>query len=67
MKIELNVLGMSCNHCEKAIQDALRSNQAVKEVKVNLASDLVTIEFDSALASKEELITLIENQGYDVN
>ena len=41
--VELLVLGMSCEHCRKAVTEALVALPAVESVEVDLATKKVTV------------------------
>ncbi|AUS24642.1 copper chaperone [Paenibacillus jamilae] len=63
-QVTLNVEGMSCNHCVKAVEGALEKVGATG--KVNLETKQVSVEYDESKLSVEALKTAIEDQGYDV-
>ena len=65
-KTTLQVSGMTCGHCEKAVKTALLSVEGVKDVAVSLKSGKVDVEFDSSKASMAQLKDAVEDQGYDV-
>ena len=62
----LNVGGMSCEHCVKAISEALGALSGVHSVKVDLEQKTVTVERDSSSVTLEQIICEIEELGYDV-
>jgi len=62
--VTLNVEGMSCQHCVNSIEGALKTIGA--SGKVNLATNSVTVEFDSNKLTLETIKEAIEEQGYDV-
>jgi copper chaperone len=66
-KITLNVSGMSCGHCEKAVKGALMELDGVTDVVVYLADGKVDVQFESSKVSVEKLKETIEEQGYDVD
>lgn len=61
----LNVDGMSCEHCVKAIKKAVGSLPGVSNVSVDLKGKTVTVEHDQAL-SLDKIKYEIEEQGYDI-
>lgn len=65
-KTILNVHGMSCSHCERAVTNALKELNGVSEVKVNLNNKTVTVEFDSSKVSIDKLKETIIDTGYEV-
>ncbi len=62
----LNVEGMSCSHCEKAVKQAVGALNGVKNVAVSLKDKTVTVEHDPAKATLEQIKHEIEDQGYEV-
>ncbi|CRK80889.1 copper chaperone CopZ [Neobacillus massiliamazoniensis] len=64
--ITLNVKGMSCQHCVKAVEGSVGQLQGVKKVSVKLDKGLVDVEFDPTIMSLETIKETIDDQGYDV-
>jgi copper chaperone len=64
--ITLNVSGMSCGHCVKAVEGSVGDLQGVKSVKVHLDSGKVDIEYNSEEVSLDTIKETIDDQGYDV-
>ncbi|RXT07055.1 copper ion binding protein [Ammoniphilus sp. CFH 90114] len=60
----LQVEGMSCGHCVKAIEGALKEIGAAGQV--NLANKSVSVSYDEAKVTIESIKEVIEDQGYDV-
>lgn len=65
MREVLKVEGMSCNHCVNSIESSVGEIKGVSSVKVDLANNEVTVEFDQADTLKQIKET-IEDQGYEV-
>lgn len=65
-KTILNVDGMSCEHCVKAVTNAVSALPGVNNVSVNLSAKTVEVEYDSAQSSLDKIKNEIEDQGYDV-
>jgi copper chaperone len=63
-KIVLKVEGMSCPHCEAAIQDAIRQLPGVKKAKVSLRKKETAVEYDASLISPERIAQEINETGY---
>ncbi len=47
-KTILNVEGMSCEHCVKAVRNSVGALPGVTDVSVDLKSKTVTVEYDPA-------------------
>jgi len=65
-KILLNVEGMSCSHCVKAVTNAVEGLNGVKFVEVNLESKTASIEYDAEKITPELIKKAIEEEGYDI-
>ncbi|MDQ1910467.1 copper ion binding protein [Paenibacillus sp. GD4] len=63
-KVTLQVEGMSCDHCVRAIEGALKEIGAAG--KVNLAAKTVDVQFDAGKVTLAAVKEAIEDQGYDV-
>lgn len=61
----INVDGMSCEHCVKAITKAVVALPNVSNVSVDLKAKTVTVEHDQALPL-DKIKSEIEEQGYDI-
>jgi copper chaperone len=65
-KATLNVQGMSCDHCVKAVEGSVGELNGVSSVKVNLKSKTVDVEFNNQEVSLDKIKETIDDQGYDV-
>lgn len=65
-KNTLHVEGMSCSHCVKAIEEAVRGLDGVSGVSVSLDEKTVTIERDPSKSSLAQIQEAIEEAGYEV-
>lgn len=66
-KVTLNVQGMSCGHCVKAVEGSVGKLNGVSTVKVDLENGKVDVEFDANAVTLEAIKETIDDQGYDVN
>ena len=64
--VTLKVNGMSCEHCVKAVTGAVEALPGAGGVKVDLAGGAVSLSFDSAQTSLEDIRAAIEESGYEV-
>jgi copper chaperone len=62
----LNVKGMTCGHCVKAVEGSVGELKGVDSVKVHLDEGMVDVSFDSAKVSLDKIKETIDDQGYDV-
>ncbi|CAM4112725.1 copper ion binding protein [Saccharibacillus endophyticus] len=60
----LNVEGMSCNHCVKAVEGAVK--EAGAQGTVDLGAKTVDVSYDEATVSLDAIKAAIEDQGYDI-
>lgn len=58
------VTGMMCTGCSSSVEKILRKTAGVNEANVNFAANTVLIDFDTAIISKEQLKTSLEEAGY---
>ncbi|MGD6968634.1 copper chaperone CopZ [Rossellomorea vietnamensis] len=65
-KITLNVSGMSCGHCVKAVEGSVGELKGVQSVGVNLDSGKVDVTYNSEEVTVETIKETIDDQGYDV-
>lgn len=63
MTIELQVEGMSCQHCVAAVTNAIRENDPAAQVQVDLSSGRVVVESAQPL---DALKAAIDEAGYTV-
>ena len=64
MSQTITVDGMSCEHCEQSVEEALASVQGVQSVEVDLDAAQATIEGD---ATTQDLITAVDEAGYEAS
>ena len=64
--VTLNVKGMSCGHCVKAVEGSVGELEGVKQVNVKLDEALVDVTYNESQLSLDTIKETIEEQGYDV-
>ena len=60
------VKGMTCQSCVSSIETKLSGYSSIQSVKVDLAKEQVEVLYRTDDISKEEIINLIEDVGFDV-
>ncbi|MCL1888308.1 MAG: copper ion binding protein [Kiritimatiellaeota bacterium] len=65
-KKTLKVKGMSCEHCVRAVGNALCAIDGVADVAVSLEDGTVSFSHDPALAPLEAIKAAIVDEGYEV-
>lgn len=66
-KLILNVSSMSCEHCVKSIEKALKSLEGIKNFEINLEKKTVIVIYDLDKITADVIKQAIEDEGYDVN
>jgi copper chaperone CopZ len=62
MSTTLTVKGMTCDHCEQTVEEAIEDVAGVRTVKADRSAKQVTVHGD---ADPEALVTAVEDAGYD--
>ena len=65
-KTTINVGGMSCDHCVKAVTNAVNALPGIGSVAVDLRVGTVTVEYDLGAVDEAKIKAEIEDQGYEV-
>lgn len=60
---ELRIEGMSCNHCVRAVEGALRGVPGVRDVAVSIGS--ARVEADEGV-TRDDLVRAIEEEDFRV-
>ena len=66
MESIINVEGMSCEHCVKAVTDAVTAVAGVDSAVVDLEAKTATVTYDPDTGSLDEIVSAIEDQGFEV-
>ncbi len=61
MTTTLTVEGMSCEHCEQSVAEALRDIEGVTAVSVDREGESATVDGD---ADEDALVAAVEDAGY---
>jgi len=61
MTTTLTVEGMSCEHCEQSVADALRDVEGVTAVSVDRQGEAATVDGD---ADEDALVAAVKDAGY---
>ncbi|MDR0514672.1 MAG: copper ion binding protein [Coriobacteriaceae bacterium] len=62
----LKVEGMSCDHCVKAVSEAVGALAGIGGVSVDLAGKTVSVEHDPSQTPLAAIEAAIEDIGFDV-
>lgn len=64
MNKTIYIAGMHCQHCVKAVEEALQSLEGISQVTVDLEQNLATVAADNV--TDEAIKEAIEDIGFDV-
>ena len=64
MKQKFTVTGMTCSACSAHVDKAVRKLKGVSEVNVNLLGGSMTVEYDPAAETPEDIIAAVDAAGY---
>jgi copper chaperone len=62
--IRLKITGMSCGHCESAVQNALQRKHGVRTATVDLERGTAEVDYDPAAVSPTQLAAAVAEEGY---
>ena len=65
-QITLYIGGMTCNSCERRIENAVKKVGGVKKVNADYSKSKVLAVYDSNIAESKKIIDAITKAGYDV-
>ena len=60
----LKVTGMSCEHCVKAVTNALKNTDGVRDAQVDLKAGKATVDFDEQKTNSRALANAVMDEGY---
>ena len=66
-KEKYQVSGMSCASCASSIQNTLKKLGGVTSANVNLASETLSIDYDSSVITREQISEVVDNLGYKIS
>ncbi|MDH3605545.1 MAG: cation transporter [Acidimicrobiia bacterium] len=62
----LSVPDISCDHCKVSIEGATSELSGVTDSVVDIPEKTVTITYETAQVGLDEIVSAIEDQGYEV-
>lgn len=62
----IKVNGMSCGHCEIAVQDAIRKLPGIKKAKASKRKKQASVEYDPDSVTLNQIKAAISDSGYEV-
>jgi len=64
MSMTLTVEGMSCEHCEQTVEEALEDVPGVQDAEADRKTEQATVNANGD-ADPDALVTAVEDAGYD--
>lgn len=64
--VTIGVEGMSCEHCVRAVTDALKVQKGVKTVEVSLEGKSARVVYEDEFVGLDDLKAAILEEGYEV-
>jgi copper chaperone len=58
---------ISCEHCERAITQALQTQPGVEQVQVNIPDKQVTLRYTGSLLDLDKVKAVLTDEGYPVS
>lgn len=65
MKKKVGIEGMTCDHCVRRVENALKELEGVNKVKVNLKKKTAEMLLEADLSS-DKIKAAVEDAGYEV-
>ena len=65
-KTTLSVPDISCEHCERTITEALTPLEGVRNVKVDIPSKQVNVEYDEGTVDVNKFKAVLQEEDYPV-
>ncbi|HZK22082.1 MAG TPA: copper ion binding protein [Oscillospiraceae bacterium] len=65
-KTLFKIEGMSCEHCVRAVKNAVEDLEGAVFAKVELKSKTAEVEYDENVLDKAQIIQAIKEEGYEV-
>lgn len=63
-RTKLNVTGMTCHHCARAVTSALEGVDGVRSARVDLDALTALIDYDEARTDPQRLAAAVAEAGY---
>ena len=64
--VTLNVPDISCEHCERAITNALQTVEGIRTVSVDIPAKQVRVDYDDAHVSIQKMKEILQEEDYPV-
>lgn len=61
---KFNITGMTCSACSSHVDKCVRSLDGIQNVNVNLLKNSMTVEYNEAVITENDIIKAVESGGY---
>jgi copper chaperone CopZ len=65
-KTTITVEGMSCDHCKRAVEKAVRALPGMILAEVDLAAKTLKVEYDGGILGPDAIKLAVEEAGFSV-
>lgn len=65
-QMTLNITGMTCDHCKRAVEGALSDLSGVEKVVVSLKANTADVTYDDTQVTVAQMKKAVEEEGYKV-
>jgi copper chaperone CopZ len=65
-RLKLRMVGLDCVTCSRVIHRALQDTKGVRKVGVSYLLDLVLVDYEPSVLTKEEIMNMVKKTGYDI-
>ncbi|HXI17758.1 MAG TPA: heavy-metal-associated domain-containing protein [Chloroflexota bacterium] len=65
-KVVLDIPEISCEHCSQAITKALQPQEGVQQIRVDIPTQKVHLEFDEAKITLDRVKEILADEEYPV-
>lgn len=62
--LSIGIQGMTCDHCARRVEKALRAEPGVREVRVDRSAAQATVTFDKTVIDAARLREALRKSGY---
>src|SRR5437868_1443818 len=62
----LPIIGMTCANCAATIERNVRKLPGIAEANVNLANERLSVSYDPAAITHDDIVARVRKAGYDV-
>lgn len=66
MKKIVQVEGMHCDHCKRAVEGAVGALEGVTKAQVDLAAKTLALEYDETRVTDAMIAEAVEDEGFSV-